>query len=172
MALATLSLLLIRLLADLAWRLVGRWVDPLVERSRSAQEHERVRQRLAAGNAARERLRREQQQLERQLRLTDLEGRPLCLRPDDVPAFQNRCCRELGLPPGSTWARIRQQWRRQSLRWHPDHGGSTAEWLRKQRAYEALRLLQGDTRRWRPAPLPPLLAAPLGGRRRWGKRRP
>lgn len=63
---------------------------------------------------------------------------------------------------------MRQHWRRSSLRWHPDHGGDPDQWLRKQRAYDALRQLGGDTLASRlgrrGASQRNLLAAP---RRRW-----
>ena len=166
LALAALGLLLLRLLADLAWRLVNRCIDPAVERVRSANDQERVQKILAASLAARQRDRSAARALAQRLRLTDLNGQPLHLAPEQIPAFHNLCCRELGVPTGSPWPRIRQQWRRQSLRWHPDHGGDTATWLRKQRAYEALELLRNHRRNWLPAPLPPLLAA-RRSRRLW-----
>jgi hypothetical protein len=165
LGLALLGLLLLRLLADLAWSLINHWVDPAVERVRSASDQERIQRILAARLAARERHQTAARAQGRQVRLTDLNGQPLSLSPDQIPVFHSRCCQELGLPAGSGWPRIRQQWRRQSLRWHPDHGGDTATWLRKQRAYDALQLLKDHARDWLPAPLPPLLAARRA--RRW-----
>jgi hypothetical protein len=55
-------------------------------------------------------------------------------------------------------------WRRSSLRWHPDQGGDHAAWLRRLRAYEALRQLgrDGSARQLVQALPPPLPAA-----RRW-----
>lgn len=164
-ALAALGLLLLRLLADLAWGLVNRWVDHAVESARSASDHERVQRILSAQIEVRQRQRTAARALEARVRLTDLNGKPLQLAEDQIPAFQRLCCRELGLPASSRWAQIRSHWRRQSLRWHPDHGGDVDIWLRKNRAYEALRLLQSQRRQWVPTPLPPLLGA--GRSRRW-----
>ncbi len=137
-----------------------------MERVRTASEQDRVERILAAHTEARRQMRRAAKAESRRLRLTDLNGRPLSLLDDQIPAFQRRCCQELGLPPGSDWPMIRQQWRRQSLRWHPDHGGSTAEWLRKQRAYDALRLLS-ERRPWRAPSLPPALVPFRPPGRRW-----
>jgi hypothetical protein len=174
LGLAVLSLVLLRLLAQLALAAVSRCADPLIERVRSAHDQERVQRILEASLEARRRDpildRSAARARSRRLLLTDLTGRPLSLLPEEIPAFQRSCCEELGLPAGSGWPQVRQQWRRQSLRWHPDHGGDTANWLRKLRAYEALRLLRGETRRWLPRPLPPLLAAPPPGRQQWWAR--
>lgn len=164
-ALAALGLLLLRLLADLAWGLVNRWVDHAVERERCASDQERVQRILSAQIEVRQRQRTAAQALQARVRLTDLSGRPLLLQEDQIPAFHRLCCRELGLPASSGWAQIRSHWRRQSLRWHPDHGGDVDIWLRKNRAYEALRSLQSQRRQWLPSPLPPLLGA--GRSRRW-----
>ena len=58
---------------------------------------------------------------------------------------------------------MRQHWRRSSLRWHPDHGGDPALWLRKQRAYEALKRARSKAK-----DMPPHQVQPrqLGSRRR------
>lgn len=164
-ALAALGLLLLRLLADLAWGLLNRWVDHAVESARSASDHERVQRILSAQIELRHRQRTAARALEARVRLTDLNGKPLLLEEGQIPAFHRLCCRELGLPAGSGWTQIRSHWRRQSLRWHPDHGGDVDIWLRKNRAYEALRSLQSQRRPWLPPPLPPLLGA--GRARRW-----
>ncbi len=153
-------------LAGLLWSLVDHCADRAVERVRVASEQERVNRIFADLTAARNQVRKATEKERRRLRLTDLNGRPLSLSEEQIPAFQRSCCDELGLPAGSGWLRIRQQWRRMSLHWHPDHGGSTAEWLRKQRAYEALRLLS-EASHARPASLAPLLTAPRPAARRW-----
>jgi hypothetical protein len=61
------------------------------------------------------------------------------LLPEELRAFERSCWCELELAEGSAWSVVCQQWRRSSLLWHPDHGGVPALWLRKQRAYEALK---------------------------------
>ncbi|CAK6690883.1 hypothetical protein IFHNHDMJ_00904 [Synechococcus sp. CBW1107] len=68
----------------------------------------------------------------------DLDGKRIALTLDQLSTFRTRCCLELDLNPSTSWSEIRQQWRRRSMAWHPDHGGSLDVWLRKQRAYEAL----------------------------------
>lgn len=165
-ALAILGLLLLWGLAGLLWSLADHCAERAVERVRVASEQERVIRILAAQTAARTQVRRAAERQRRRLRLTDLNGAPISLSVEQIPAFQRSCCEELGLPAGSGWPRIRQQWRRMSLRWHPDHGGSTADWIRKQRAYEALRLLS-ETRREQRASLAPLLTAHRPASRRW-----
>ena len=60
------------------------------------------------------------------------------------------CATRRGLTADSPWSLVRQQWRRSSLRWHPDHGGDPATWLRKQRADEALKGAASPSRRVQP----------------------
>jgi hypothetical protein len=85
------------------------------------------------------------------------------LLPEELRAFLRSCWAELELAEGSTWAVVRQHWRRSSLRWHPDHGGDPALWLRKQRAYEALKRARSKAK-----DMPPHQVQPrqLGSRRR------
>jgi hypothetical protein len=47
-------------------------------------------------------------------------------------------CRELGVDPGSSWASIRNAWRRGLLQWHPDAGGDPEHWHRRLAAYSLL----------------------------------
>ena len=93
-----------------------------------------------------EQLRAEQRQLEqdRSRRIVDLDGQPRTISPGEWGFFLNRCLSELELEANLeslNWSTVRQHWRRQSLAWHPDRGGSVQAWLRKQRAYEALKEL-------------------------------
>jgi hypothetical protein len=76
--------------------------------------------------------------------VTDLDGQRRWLERDQLDGFTRSCRLELELNGACSWGELRRHWRRSSLRWHPDHGGDPAIWLRKQRAYEALRLLQRD----------------------------
>ena len=146
-----------------AWWLLLRLVDPLLERSRDALHRERIQRRHQDWERHRQTL--VHQREARLQRVVDLDGQVRWLSPEQLRGFLCCCWSELELAEGSRWSQVRQQWRRRSLRWHPDHGGDTAVWLRKQRAYEALRLLQHHSRDWLPAPLTPLLAARPS--RRW-----
>ena len=136
--LGTIALLLaLWALFLVGWWLALRLIDPLLERSRASLQHERILRHHQA--LERQRLAREGQRAEQRRRVVDLDGRPQWLSPTAYQAFQQRCWAELGLAAGSPWPVVRQHWRRSSLRWHPDHGGDGALWLRKQRAYEALK---------------------------------
>ena len=113
---------------------------------------------------------RQQQALNRQRRrprgwsLVDLDGRTLALEASQLEPFARRCRAELGLSGPCSVSELRRHWRRSSLRWHPDQGGDHAAWLRRLRAYEALRQLgrDGSARQLVQALPPPLPAA-----RRW-----
>jgi len=103
--------------------------------------------------------------------LTDLDGQRRWLERSQLNGFTRLCRQELGLSQACSLGELRRHWRRSSLHWHPDHGGDPANWLRKQRAYEALRQLGRD-----PAasgldrPLPPVLQRAMGRsslRTRW-----
>jgi hypothetical protein len=48
-------------------------------------------------------------------------------------------CAVLGLPADASWSLVQQQYRRLVQQQHPDKGGDTAEFLRIQAAYEALK---------------------------------
>jgi hypothetical protein len=113
---------------------------------------------------------RQQQALNQQRRrrrgwsLVDLDGRTLALEAKELEPFARRCRAELGLSGPCSVSELRRHWRRSSLRWHPDQGGDHAAWLRRLRAYEALRQLgrDGSARQLVQALPPPLPAA-----RRW-----
>jgi len=143
------------------WWLVLRLIDPLLERSRLDVQQERILRH----HELLERHRRERaRELTRQrIRVVDLEGEVCWLLPEELRAFQRNCWAELELAEGSAWSVVRQHWRRSSLRWHPDHGGDPLVWLRKQRAYEALKRARSKAKE-----TPPRQAQPrqLGGRRR------
>jgi hypothetical protein len=155
------------LLIQGGWWLVLRLLDPLLERSRLEVQQERILRHH-------ELLERNRQERARQLarqrsRVVDLDGQVCWLLPEELQAFQRSCWAELELAEGSTWAVVRRHWRRSGLRWHPDHGGDPAIWLRKQRAYEALNKARSQAKE-----TPPRQAQPrqLGGRRRfWPWRR-
>ena len=97
--------------------------------------------------------------------LTDLDGRKRWFEQDQLEVFARSCWLELGLNAPCRWSELRRHWRRSSLRWHPDQGGDNAAWLRRLRAYEALRQLCRDaSARQLVQALPPPLPAV---RRRW-----
>jgi hypothetical protein len=143
------------------WWLALRLIDPLLERSRTSVQQERILRHHQALERQRQALARDRDR--QRLQVVDLDGQVCWLLPEQIPAFHRRCWAELGLPEGSPWPVVRQHWRRSSLRWHPDHGGDPALWLRKQRAYGAL-----DKARAQARGLGPGLAQPrqLSGRRR------
>lgn len=105
---------------------------------------------------ASERLRQQAQHLQHRLQqqrqqrlgwsLVDLDGRRLSLAFDQLDAFTQRCRSELGLQAPCSSQELRRHWRRSSMRWHPDQGGDPQAWLRRLRAYEALRQLEQDSR--------------------------
>jgi hypothetical protein len=47
-------------------------------------------------------------------------------------------CEQIGVLPGSTWQEVRAVWRRNLLQWHPDQGGDTDLWGRRNAAYQLL----------------------------------
>ncbi len=130
-----------------------------VERIRlQAREHQRLLDAMA-------RQRRRQHQ---GWCLVDLDGRKRWLERDQLEGFARSCWLELGLAAPCSPSELRRHWRRGSLRWHPDQGGDPEAWLRRLRAYEALRQLGRDASartlvRAQPPPLP--------SARRWGWRR-
>ncbi|MFZ0407571.1 MAG: hypothetical protein WAM11_05610 [Cyanobium sp.] len=131
------------------WWLVLWLIDPLLERSRASVRHERILLSLQAWE--RQRQLQAQERSRQRLQVVDLDGQTQWMMPEELAAFHRRCWAELELGAGSPWLLVRQQWRRRSLRWHPDHGGDPATWLRKQRAYEALKGAASLARRFNPA---------------------
>jgi hypothetical protein len=47
-------------------------------------------------------------------------------------------CEELGVLPGSGWQEVRATWRRKVIDWHPDQGGDSSLWVRRNAAYQLL----------------------------------
>ena len=119
------------------WWLLLRLIGSLLERSRADIQQERILRGLSAWQQQRQLL---AQHRSRQRRLVvDLDGQHCWMLPEEIQSFHQCCWAELGLAASSPWPLVRRQWRSSSLRWHPDHGGDPATWLRKQRAYEALK---------------------------------
>lgn len=152
--------------AALGWWLVGRYADPLLERCRAAGEGERILRAAAISDRAWQHRRLLHRRRRSARRLHDLDGRPLLLREDEIEDFRRRCRQELGLTGAGSWPEVRRHWRRRSLEWHPDRGGDRQAWLRRQRAYEALKLLREQSA---PAPLgmPPQALLPRRPRFLW-----
>ena len=134
------------------WWLVLRLIDPLLERSRLEVQQERIRRHHELLEWHRQE--RARQLTRQRRRIVDLEGQVCWLLPEELRAFQRSCWAELELAEGSAWSVVRQHWRRSSLRWHPDHGGEPALWLRKQRAYEALKRARSQAKRTCPPARP------------------
>ena len=143
------------------WWLVLRLMDPLLERSRLDVQQERILRHHQL--LERHRQERARQIARQRRRVVDLDGQVCWLLPEELRAFLRSCWDELELAEGSTWAVVRRHWRRSSLRWLPDHGDDPAVWLRKQRAYKALKRARSQAKG-----MPPGQAQPRqqGGRRR------
>ncbi|MFM8276233.1 MAG: hypothetical protein ACKN89_04425 [Cyanobium sp.] len=167
LAIAALALLLLWAVAALGWWLLGAVFDPLLERSREDLTRQRILQTALLREQAREQLSLLRQRQRSALRLYDLDGRPLLLLEDELEAFQQRCLAELELPAPCAWPEIRRHWRRQSLIWHPDRGGDRLRWLRRQRAYEALKDLRQRQRQRVSAAATATGALRLQPRARW-----
>ncbi len=166
--LTALALLLLHLLAAAGWWLFDRLMDPMLERSRDALRQEQLLRTLKHGEQLRQQQAAERRRRRQSRRVRDLEGQLQQLVPEELAAFRRLCWAELELPAHSSWTAVRQQWRRSSLRWHPDHGGDSATWLRKQRAYDALKDLRDQPSA--EGPSQPSLSAPRS-RRGWPWRR-
>ena len=161
--LGTLALLsALWVLIRVGWWLALRLFEPLLERSRTSLQQERILRHHQALEQQRQIRALERAQPRR--RVVDLEGRPCWLAPQELEAFHRLCWAELGLAVGSAWPVLRRNWRLSSLRWHPDHGGDPALWLRKQRAYDALKNARTPGPGRGPTPAPPQR---IQGRRRF-----
>jgi hypothetical protein len=135
------------------WWLLLRLIGSLLERSRADIQQERILRGLSAWQQQRQLL---AQHRSRQRRLVvDLDGQHCWMLPEEIQSFHQCCWAELGLATSSPWPLVRRQWRRSSLRWHPDHGGDPATWLRKQRAYEALKSAVSQPRWFEPGEATP-----------------
>lgn len=58
-----------------------------------------------------------------------------------------QACTELGISPGAKWHTVKAAWRSTAKQHHPDYGGDSKTWMRKQAAYqflEAMYQLKGD----------------------------
>ena len=115
-------------------------MDRLTQASRDSLASERIQRRAQENQCSLTEARRRQ----RGWSITDLDGQRCWLELTQLTRFQQLCYGELELQEACSWAELRRHWRRSSMRWHPDHGGDPADWLRKQRAYEALRQLVAD----------------------------
>lgn len=77
-------------------------------------------------------------------RIVDLDGQQCIVSQDNLDSFLRICMLELELNMNLStldWQQVRRHWRQRSLTWHPDRGGHVQNWLRKQRAYEAIEKL-------------------------------
>jgi hypothetical protein len=137
-------LLVLRVVAELCWRAFDVIATALFERGQLLLYQRRVETRCRVlQQAFRE---EEQRAVERfhSRRIVDLDGQQRTISQDGWFSFLNLCLAELQLEASLStihWHEIRKHWRRRSLSWHPDRGGSVQIWLRKQRAYEALEVL-------------------------------
>lgn len=115
-------------------------LDRAVECCRDELAVERIRHQAGAHQRRLDTLRRRQ----RGWWLVDLDGRRRWLEQDQLEGFARSCWLALELQAPCSMGELRRHWRRGSLRWHPDQGGDHESWLRRLRAYEALRQLGRD----------------------------
>lgn len=90
--------------------LVDGLVDGMVEWSRAEIQKGRILLHQQALQRQRRDLRRERAR--QRLRIVDLDGRVRWLSPEEIAAFHRSCWAEPDLAEGSSWAAIRQHWRR------------------------------------------------------------
>ena len=121
---------------------VRRQLDGLI----AAQEQQLAQLRREAGQAqaALDRLRGDQQAQE----VVDCleQGAPAFVAAaptaatgsDAFLSCYREACEELGVLPGSGWQDVRATWRRNVMDWHPDQGGDSRLWVRRNAAYQLL----------------------------------
>ena len=174
MAAATTLLLTVASLAVLWW-IISVGLDvylALMDRATQASRNDLAVERIQRQAREHQRSLHAARQKRQGWSLTDLDGQRRWLERSQLEGFARSCRLELGLSDPCSWSELRRHWRRSSLRWHPDHGGDPANWLRKQRAYDALRQLSRDpsasplARTVQPALLRSRLRSRLGSRLR------
>lgn len=121
---------------------VRRQLDGLI----AAQEQQLAQLRREAGQAqaALDRLRGDQQAQE----VVDCleQGAPAFVAAaptaatgsDAFLSCYREACEELGVIPGSGWQEVRATWHRKVIDWHPDQGGDSRLWVRRNAAYQLL----------------------------------
>jgi hypothetical protein len=119
-----------------------RQLDGLI----ASQEQQLAQLRSEAGQAqaALDRLRGDQQAQEVVDRLE--QGAPAFVAAaptaatgsDAFLSCYREACEELGVLPGSGWQEVRATWRRKVMDWHPDQGGDSRLWVRRNAAYQLL----------------------------------
>ena len=57
---------------------------------------------------------------------------------DAILSCYREACEELGVLPGSGWQDVRATSRRKVMDWHPDQGGDSRLWVRRNAAYQLL----------------------------------
>jgi hypothetical protein len=130
-----------RIGAEFCWRLFEASAAVMLERCQLALHQRRIDLRHRVLKRALLDLESAHQKRVRSVRVVTLDGESRTLHDAEWPLFLAECLRELELDApfeSFRWSDIRQHWRQQSLRWHPDRGGSVQVWLRKQRAYQAI----------------------------------
>jgi len=77
---------------------------------------------------------------EQKYRFTDLNGQAVYLTLVEQGLFRRECLMCLGLAAAERPKKkqVRNHWRKNVIRWHPDQGGDGQQWLVRLRAYEAL----------------------------------
>jgi hypothetical protein len=138
---AAAFLVVLRFGAELCWRAFDSIATVVFDRFQQELMQRRVelRHRLLQ-QAIREEERRAGERSSSR-RIVDLDGQQCIVTQGNLPSFLRLCMLELELdvnPSTLDWQQVRRHWRQRSLTWHPDRGGHVQNWLRKQRAYEAI----------------------------------
>lgn len=140
-------LLTIGMVVGLPWLFRGLWIlflwltSVALEGERAGEQVLLIRRRLQYTQdllAAKAKAEREAQRR----RVTDLDGHRQMMGLTELRVFRRECCRELGAELMASEQEIRKLWRRSVIKWHPDQGGDAEGWLRKLRAYEAIKQLE------------------------------
>ena len=138
---AAAFLVVLRFGAELCWRAFDSIATAVFDRFQQELMQRRVelRHRLLQ-QAIREEERRAGE-CSSSRRIVDLDGQQCIVTHDNLASLLRLCMLELELDVNLStldWQQVRRHWRQRSLTWHPDRGGRVQNWLRKQRAYEAI----------------------------------
>jgi hypothetical protein len=136
-------ILILIFVAVIAWRLfivlVTKGIDSVRDQTqvdRVISYHDRLQYLIEL---------QRQRDLERKKNcFTDLSGKRIYLTTAEQQIFRGQCLQVLGLSAELTpkHKMVRSHWRKSVIKWHPDQGGDSKQWLIRLRAYEALMAMQ------------------------------
>ena len=119
-----------------------RQLDGLI--ASQEQQLAQLRSEASQAQAALDRLRGDQQAQQVVDRLEQVAPAFVAAAPtaatgsDAFLSCYREACEELGVLPGSGWQEVRATWRRKVMDWHPDQGGDSRLWVRRNAAYQLL----------------------------------